>query len=1108
MKRPSLTNRNKRGAALIIVLAFLVLLIGIVVAYLTRASTDRQLAHGTFNENRVDQLARSALDIVVGDLKQEIVAGSTPLPSPNPNNYPLIYQPTSNANMLPVRSGTPTPTISPDPFPTLIRRSYNSGGTPADPITSPGVPSRASQVNSTTDVSLNGRSISFARWNKHYLISRRAPIPPETANTVYTDPVSSFTSPDWVLVTRNGPAVQNSIGSGSSALNNSVASNTSYVVGRYAYAIYDEGGLLDANVAGYPYPSPSPAAYVQTIGRKGSAAYADLNTLLPVAQVNNIVGWRNYASTHPDGDFDTSGFTFGSSAGQNYLSLIAANTGFLTVATNLWKGRTDQAFVTRQQLLNFCFETGFSQNALQYLGTFSRELNRPAWSPTLNATDMGAASNGLLNVYAYKDNAANPSPSATPINRNLGTVRVTGTFTRADGKQTVVGEPLLKTRFALTRLTGLGPSGVATGVNSTLINGVFSPASAATVQRDFGLLWNSGQNRWDYVGASGSTVQTTIERLDQVAAENREPNFFEILKAVILNGSVGLGSGSANTFVASELKYYITATTPANLLSADYQIMQIGANIIDAWDADNVPTFINFAGNELAGVENLPYLNKLVFTPFFPTPNGGDYFKAWLVPSLFNPHQNAASATGTIRVALTGGSNLTATGRANNDTTIATCTAITPLPATMDVSVANFSLPTPQKSAPSAYTAATVSTVGNPEGFWGFQYPFSASTTNATAIDQKNGSSANPSFGSGGNTVQLQIQIAGSWKTYQTWTVATAVGSTVQLKGVKQNIFNSNKLQDPEFVALDPRTVRFGVWASDAFDTGKNKKDYTDGGDDSMDQSKAALEQIFQLLPQGSNFVTTDSKANAYLYSVNSTAGADYYKDLDGVTRQGDWTTGDGTKHGSTVMYGSNSADRPQVLSAPLQSVAELGQVFRDQPWKTLAFTIGNSGDAGLLDAFTLQDVAMTAGRTSLNTRQSNVLAAILSQAAKNLTGSSIINLAQRDAIVMALTTLTATNPMISKGELVTRLAADASVTALGNKEARECVVRAFSDACQTRTWNLMIDVIAQSGRYPPNATSFTNGFVVEGEKRYWLHIAIDRLTGEIIDQQLEAVYD
>ena len=52
-----------------------------------------------------------------------------------------------------------------------------------------------------------------------------------------------------------------------------------------------------------------------------------------------------------------------------------------------------------------------------------------------------------------------------------------------------------------------------------------------------------------------------------------------------------------------------------------------------------------------------------------------------------------------------------------------------------------------------------------------------------------------------------------------------------------------------------------------------------------------------------------------------------------------------------------------------------------------------------------------------------------------------------------------------------------------------------------------MVDVIAQSGRYPGTANTLSD-FVVEGEKRYWLHIAIDRFTGEVIDQQLEAVYE
>ena len=100
---------------------------------------------------------------------------------------------------------------------------------------------------------------------------------------------------------------------------------------------------------------------------------------------------------------------------------------------------------------------------------------------------------------------------------------------------------------------------------------------------------------------------------------------------------------------------------------------------------------------------------------------------------------------------------------------------------------------------------------------------------------------------------------------------------------------------------------------------------------------------------------------------------------------------------------------------------------------------------------------------------------------------------------------LTASQPMVNKAELVTRLAADPSLINLGNKEAREAVVRAFSDAGQTRTWNLMIDLIAQSGRYPSSANSLA-GFNVEGEVHYWVHVAIDRFTGEVIDKQIEVV--
>ena len=48
--------------------------------------------------------------------------------------------------------------------------------------------------------------------------------------------------------------------------------------------------------------------------------------------------------------------------------------------------------------------------------------------------------------------------------------------------------------------------------------------------------------------------------------------------------------------------------------------------------------------------------------------------------------------------------------------------------------------------------------------------------------------------------------------------------------------------------------------------------------------------------------------------------------------------------------------------------------------------------------------------------------------------------------------------------------------------------------------------MVAQSGHYKPNAQSLQDGFVVEGEQHYWVHVAIDRFTGEVLDKQIEVV--
>ena len=193
-----------KGAALIIVLAFVVLVTVLAVAHFSRTTTDRQLAQSSFNDTSADLLARSALDIMVSDLKQEIA------------NNPTV----TTANIQPSRYGAP-PITDPTPIPNLIRRSFS--GDAAEPGFELLVPAAASA---------NGRSISLARWNSHYLIPRAS-----TTTSIDSTPVASFTPPDWVLVTGQGP-------------NTAPAPNA--VIGRYAFAVYDEGGLIDINVGGFP----------------------------------------------------------------------------------------------------------------------------------------------------------------------------------------------------------------------------------------------------------------------------------------------------------------------------------------------------------------------------------------------------------------------------------------------------------------------------------------------------------------------------------------------------------------------------------------------------------------------------------------------------------------------------------------------------------------------------------------------------------------------------------------------------------------------------------------------------------------------------------------
>src|SRR5437867_9326055 len=99
---PKRVSSREQAAALIIVLALVVLVTGLVVAYFSRATSDRPVAHSSFNQAKVDQLAQSAMDNVIGDFRQEITNGSVnPAPTFGPASSPLnLYVPTTSANVV------------------------------------------------------------------------------------------------------------------------------------------------------------------------------------------------------------------------------------------------------------------------------------------------------------------------------------------------------------------------------------------------------------------------------------------------------------------------------------------------------------------------------------------------------------------------------------------------------------------------------------------------------------------------------------------------------------------------------------------------------------------------------------------------------------------------------------------------------------------------------------------------------------------------------------------------------------------------------------------------------------------------------------------------
>jgi len=204
------------------------------------------------------------------------------------------------------------------------------------------------------------------------------------------------------------------------------------------------------------------------------------------------------------------------------------------------------------------------------------------------------------------------------------------------------------------------------------------------------------------------------------------------------------------------------------------------------------------------------------------------------------------------------------------------------------------------------------------------------------------------------------------------------------------------------------------------------------------------------------------------------------------------------------------------VLQRPFQNVGELGYAYNPMTGNTLDFRTAASNDAPLLDLFTYNTTDNTAtynlpyplraGPVNVNTKNAPVLAAILTGALPSETPMPAgVVAADANTAATSIVASTSATPAMNRRDIARLASVVTNVPFSTNEETRETVARALSDTTQTRTWGLLIDVIAQNGKYASGETDLRK-FNVTGEQHYWVHVAIDRFTGWVIDKQIEVV--
>lgn len=242
-RKDFLSQGRKRGVALVFVLAMLVLILMMVIAFFSRTVSHRQTSSVSASRLKGQVLAQAAAAFIIDDIEHEIEAGSVADPMANPTI--VIRQPitvTEPEIPVPVAPSMAPQRVAGQGFKNVVKVSrsglpFFASGPGYRTLTNRPASgaARASSI-STSAPTRAGRFFNKDRWMLPQLMT--------------TTEKSTFSVPDWIYIDREGKNPTNFDAATLVDLSSKDSANGNHVIGRYAYVVYDVGGLIDINITG------------------------------------------------------------------------------------------------------------------------------------------------------------------------------------------------------------------------------------------------------------------------------------------------------------------------------------------------------------------------------------------------------------------------------------------------------------------------------------------------------------------------------------------------------------------------------------------------------------------------------------------------------------------------------------------------------------------------------------------------------------------------------------------------------------------------------------------------------------------------------------------